>query len=141
MEKYIGEKRPENEPTEKDRIFKSWRCRRWRRVEIARGCSKETEKLQISWFNSCSSDGKCEEEVRRRIQAGWMSWKKVSELVCDRKLSAKVKGAIRPAMLHGMETVVMTEKQVEKMEVAELKMVRWTLDVTKKDKIKNEYGM
>ena len=25
-----------------------------------------------------SSDGRCEEEERRRIQAGWMSWKKVS---------------------------------------------------------------
>ena len=42
-------------------------------------------------------------------------------------------------MLNGMETVAMTEKQVEKMEVAELKMVRWALGVTRKDKIKNEY--
>ena len=52
-----------------------------------------------------------------------MSWRKVSGVVCDRKLSAKVKGkmyqsVIRPALLYGMETVVMTEKQVEKMEVA-----------------------
>ena len=52
-----------------------------------------------------SSDGKCEKEVRRRIQAGWMSWKKVSGVVFDRKLSAKVKGKmcqsfIRPAMLY-----------------------------------------
>ena len=39
-----------------------------------------------------SSDGRCKEEVRRRIQAGWISWKKVFGIVCDRKLSAKVKG-------------------------------------------------
>ena len=45
---------------------------------------------------------------------------------------------IRPAMLYGMETVAMTEKQVGKMEVAELKMVRWALGVTRKNKIKNE---
>ena len=32
----------------------------------------------------------------------------------------------------------MTEKQGEKMEVAELKMVRWALGVTRKDKITNE---
>ena len=38
-----------------------------------------------------SSDGRCEEEVRRRIQAEWMSWKKVSGVLCDRKLSARVK--------------------------------------------------
>ena len=91
-----------------------------------------------------SSDGRCEEEVRRRIQAGWMSWKKVSGVVYDRKLSANIKGkiyqsGIRPAMLYEMETVAMTKKQVGEMEVAELKMVRWTLGVTKKDKIRNEY--
>ena len=46
---------------------------------------------------------------------------------------------IRPALLYGMETVAMNEKQVGKMEVAELIMVRWALGVTRKDKIKNEY--
>ena len=42
-------------------------------------------------------------------------------------------------MLYGMETVAVTEKQVENMEVTELKMVRWALGVTRKDKIGNEY--
>ena len=41
--------------------------------------------------STVSSDGRCE-EVRRRIQAGWMSWKKVSGVLCDRKVSARVKG-------------------------------------------------
>ena len=94
--------------------------------------------------STISSDGRCEEEVRRRIQAGWINWKKVSGVLCDRKLSARVKGkmyksVVRPAMLYGMETVAMTERQVGKMEVAELKMVRWALGVTRKDKIRNEY--
>ena len=69
-----------------------------------------------------------------------MSWRKVSGVLCDKKLSAKVKGKIyksvvRPTILYGMETVAM----MEKMEVAELKMVRWALGVTRKDKIRNEY--
>ena len=73
-----------------------------------------------------------------------MSWKKVSGVVCDRKLSAKVKGKMhqdvnRSAILDGMETVAMIEKQEKKMKVAELKMVRWALGVTRKDKIKNEH--
>ena len=73
-----------------------------------------------------------------------MSWRKVSEVLCNRKLSAKVKGKIyksvvRPTMLYGMETVAMTERQIGKMEVAELKMVRWALGVTRKDKIRNKY--
>ena len=73
-----------------------------------------------------------------------MSWRKVSGILCDRKLSAKVKGkmyknVVRPTMLYGMETVAVTERQMGKMEVAQLKMVRWALGVTRKDKTRNEY--
>ena len=86
----------------------------------------------LGW--TVSNDGRCE-EVKRRIQAGWMSWKKVSGVLCNRKLSARVKrkmykSVVRPAMLYGMETVAVTEEQVGKMEVAELKVVRWALGVT-----------
>ena len=73
--------------------------------------------------STVSSDGRCKEKVRRRIQAGWMSWKKVSEVLCDRKLSARVKdkmymSVVRPAMLYGKEKVAVTERQVGKVEVA-----------------------
>ena len=73
-----------------------------------------------------------------------MSWRKVSGVVCNRKLSAKVKGkmyksVVRPTMLYGMETVAVTERQMGKMEVAELKMVRLALGMTRKDKIRNKY--
>ena len=68
----------------------------------------------------------------------------MSGVLCDRKLSARVKGkmyknVVRPAMLYGMETVAVTERQVEKMEVAELKKVKCALGVTKPNKKKNEY--
>ena len=91
-----------------------------------------------------SADGSCEEEVRRRVQAGWQSWRRVSVVLCDRKLSVRLKGkiykcAVRPAVLYDMETVVATERMVKKMKVAELKMVRWALGVTLKDKVRNEY--
>ena len=42
-------------------------------------------------------------------------------------------------MLYGMEMVTVMERQMGKMEVAEMKMVRWALGVTRKDKIRNEY--
>ena len=76
--------------------------------------------------STVSSNGRCEEEVRRRIQAGLMSWKKVSGVPYDRKLSARVKGkmyksVVRPAMLYGMQTVALSERQVGKIKVAELK--------------------
>ena len=94
--------------------------------------------------STVSNDEACEEKVRRSIQAGWMSWRKVSGDLCDRKLSAKIMGkmyksVVRPTMLYGMETVAVTKRRMEKMEVAELKMARWALGVTRKDKIRNEY--
>ena len=49
------------------------------------------------------------------------------------------KSVVRPTMLYGMETVAVTERQVGKMEVTELKIVRWALGMTRKDKIRNEY--
>ena len=42
-------------------------------------------------------------------------------------------------MVYGLETVVVTKKQVEEMEIAEMKMLRFAMGVTRKDKIKNEY--
>ena len=44
-----------------------------------------------------------------------MNWKKVSGVLCNIKLSARVKGkmyksVVRPAMLYGMETVAVTER-------------------------------
>ena len=42
-------------------------------------------------------------------------------------------------MVYGLETVAVTKKQVEEMEVAEMKMLRFTMGVTRKDKIRNEH--
>ena len=42
-------------------------------------------------------------------------------------------------MVYGLETLAVTKKQVEEMEVAEMKMLRFTMRVTRKDKIRNEY--
>ena len=41
-------------------------------------------------------------------------------------------------MMYGLETVAVTEKQVEEMEVAEMKTLRFAMGVTRKYKIRNE---
>ena len=84
--------------------------------------AKRVEKFKLL-DSTVNSDGRSEEEVRR-LQAGWRSCK-VSGIVDDKNLSAKVKHAMyqsvmRPAMLYGTETAAMTKKQVRKMEGAEL---------------------
>ena len=76
-------------------------------------------------------DGGMEKEVAKRIQAGWGAWRKVTGIMCDRKVPAAVKGRmyktmIRPAMLYCMETVAVTKGQERKMEVAEMKILRFS---------------
>ena len=88
--------------------------------------------------------GDCEREVKKRVPAGWNGWKKVSGVICDKRLPARVKGKVynsmvRPAMVYGLETVAVTKKQVEEMEVAEMKMLRFAMGVMRKDKIRNEH--
>ena len=93
--------------------------------------------------STVQESGGCEREVKKRVQAGWNGWRRVSGVICDRRLPARVKGKVyssmvRPAMVYGLETVAVTKKQVEEMEVAEMKMLRFAMGVTRKDKIRNE---
>ena len=86
--------------------------------------------------------GGCEREVKKRVQAGWNGWRRVSGVICDRRLPAKGKvysSVVRTAMVYGLETVAVTKKQVEEMEVAEMKILRFAMGVTREDKIRNEY--
>ena len=94
--------------------------------------------------STVKESGICERELKNRMQAGWNGWRKVSGVFCDRRLPARVKGkvyssVVRPAMVYGLETVAVTKKQVEEMEVAEMKMLRFSMGVTRKDKIRNNY--
>ena len=94
--------------------------------------------------STVQESGGCEKEVKKRVQAGWNGWRRVSGVICDRRLPARVKGkvysiVVRSAMVYGLETVAVTKKQVEEMEVAEMKMLRFTMGVTRKDKIRNEH--
>ena len=94
--------------------------------------------------STVQESGSCEREVKRRVQAGWNRWRKVSGVICSRTLPARVKGkvyssVVRPAMVHGLDMVAVTRKQVEEMELAEMKMLRFAMRVTRKNKIRNEY--
>ncbi|KAK3575502.1 hypothetical protein QTP86_028217 [Hemibagrus guttatus] len=90
------------------------------------------------------SNGECGKEVKKRVQAGWNGWRKVSGVLCDQKISARIKGkvyrtVVRAAMLYGLETVSLRKRQESELEVAELKMLRFSLGVTRLDRIRNEY--
>ncbi|GJY58463.1 hypothetical protein Tco_0458355 [Tanacetum coccineum] len=86
--------------------------------------------------------GRIDDDVAHRIRAGWMKWRAASGVLCDRRIPLKIKGkfyraAIRPAMLYGSECWPITKALANKVEVAELRMLRWTCGKTMVDMIPN----
>ena len=91
--------------------------------------------------STVQESGGCEREVKKRT--GWNGWRRVLGVICNRRLPARVQGKVyslvaNPTMVYGLETVTVTKKQVKEMEVAEIKMLRFAMGVTRKDKIRNK---
>ena len=54
--------------------------------------------------STVQESGSCEREIKKRLQARWNGWRKVSGVICDRTLPARIKGkvyssVVRPAMV------------------------------------------
>ena len=89
-------------------------------------------------------DGGMDSEINHRIQCAWLNWRSSSGILCDKRISAKVKGkfyksVVRPAMTYGSETWPVKKAQERKLEVAEMRMLRWMCGVTRRDRIRNDY--
>ena len=44
--------------------------------------------------STVQSNGQCGREVKKRVQAGWNGWGRMSEVICDRRVPARVKGKV-----------------------------------------------
>ena len=52
-----------------------------------------------------AENGDLDAEMTHRIQSGWKNWKRISRILCDRRISLRVKGkvykrVVRPAMMY-----------------------------------------
>ncbi|KAL6534459.1 hypothetical protein OROHE_013384 [Orobanche hederae] len=88
-------------------------------------------------------DGELDGDVAHRIKEGWLKWKSATEVLCDLGMPQRLKGkfyrtAIRPALLYGTECWAVKQCHVQKMNVAEMRMLRWMCGHTKKDRLRNE---
>ncbi|KAL6504018.1 hypothetical protein OROGR_025941 [Orobanche gracilis] len=88
-------------------------------------------------------DGELDGDVAHRIKAGWLKWKSATRVLCDPDMPHRLKGkfyrtAIRPALLYGTECWAVKQCHVQKMNVAEMRMLRWMCGHTKKDRLRNE---
>ena len=58
----------------------------------------------------------CEKEGKTRVQARCSRWKRMSGVICDRRVGARVKGkvfkmVVRLALLYDLETAAPTKRQ------------------------------
>ncbi|KAF3667525.1 putative serine carboxypeptidase-like 18-like [Capsicum annuum] len=89
------------------------------------------------------SNGEIDEAVSHRIGAGWMKWKLASGVLCDKKVPPKLKGkfyrvVVRPALLYGAECWPVKNSHIQRMKVAEMRMLRWMCGLTRGDRVRNE---
>ena len=63
-----------------------------------------------------SEDGELDIEVNHRVQCGWNACKRLSGILCDRKVNVQLKGkvyktAVRPAVLYSCETLACNQEE------------------------------
>jgi hypothetical protein len=89
------------------------------------------------------SDREIDEDVSHRIRVGWMKLRQIFSILCDKKVLNKLKckfyrTAIRPTMMYDAECWATKRQHIQKMSVAEMRMLRWICDHTRKDRIRND---
>ena len=73
---------------------------------------------------------------------GWQKWKAASGVLCDKRVPIGLKGkvyrtVVRPAVLYGSECWPVKKTQIQRLMVAEMRMVRWMCGFTRLDRIRN----
>ena len=89
-----------------------------------------------------AENGYLDAEMTHIIQSGWYNWKRVSGILCDRIIRLRVKGkvyktVVRSAMMYSSETWAVKKAQEKRLDVAEMRMLRWMSGVIKLDRIRN----
>jgi len=88
-------------------------------------------------------NGEINKDINQRIRVGWLKWKHDTGVLHDKRMPVGLKGKVyrtivRPAMLYGSECWALKKTQIQRLLVAEMKMIRWICGYMKLDKIRNE---
>ena len=83
-------------------------------------------------------------EISQRVSAALGNWNRCSGVLCVSRMPVKLKGKVDktvvwPALLYGAETWATTRDQEARLEVNEMRMLRWMCGVTRRDKIRNAH--
>ena len=83
-------------------------------------------------INEC---GGSREEVKSRVNKAWAKWRETSGIVCDKRMSVKLKvkiytSVIRPVLLYGMEALALKRSEERLLDSTEMRMLRWICGVS-----------
>jgi len=87
-------------------------------------------------------NGDIDEDINQRIKVGWQKWKFTSGVLCDKRVPLGLKGkvyrmVVRSTVLYRSECWPLKKTQVQRLMVAEMRMIRWICDFTRVDRIRN----
>ena len=90
-----------------------------------------------------STEGGAQEAVASRIRLAWKKFEEVSNVVCGRSISLKVRGTlykscVRNALTYGAECWALTMEDKRRLKITEMRMLRMICGKTLKDKMNNE---
>ncbi|KAL0811093.1 hypothetical protein ABMA28_010361 [Loxostege sticticalis] len=75
-----------------------------------------------------ADDGTIEADVTNRITTAWIKWRSLTGVLCDTKIPVRTKGK-----------VYKTANSHTNLHTTEMRMLRWSVGVTMKDKVRNEH--
>ena len=89
------------------------------------------------------SNGGAERDINTRVKLAWMKWKQLTSVLCDKKVPVKLKDkvyktVIKPTMRYGAECRAVRKKDVNRLHVAEMRMLRWIRGKTRNDHVRNQ---
>ncbi|EYC14091.1 hypothetical protein Y032_0042g713 [Ancylostoma ceylanicum] len=78
-----------------------------------------------------------------RANAAWMKWRMTTGILCDKKMPIRLKPkvyrtVVRPVALYGTECWAVTKVTKQVLHTMEMRMLRWSMGVTLKDKVSNK---
>ena len=87
-------------------------------------------------------NGDTNDDINYRIRIGWQKWQNASGVLCDKKIRVGLKGKIyrmvvRLALLYEAECWAIKKTQVQRLMVAEMRMIRWMCGYSRLDRIRN----
>ena len=93
--------------------------------------------------DTLDAKGGADSAIKARIRSGWRKFRELSPFLTSKAPSHKLKGmvytaCVRTTMIYGSETWAMRSDHEQQLERAEMRMVRWMMRVSLRDKIPSE---